>query len=74
MVFKQNLTPLTKGGAVHKHAGKGSQMAPMPQRSQISSLARNPGATMNDYAKASPMPSGQVDNGLGSGDFAGNGM
>ena len=38
-----------------KNAGKGSQTAPMPNRGQISSLAKNPAATMNDYAKATPM-------------------
>lgn len=82
MVFKQNLTPLKKGGAIHKHAGKGSQMASMPNRHTLASLSQNP--SINNYAKATPMPSGQVDPsggagagpgyGLGSGSFAGNGM
>ena len=37
------------------HKGKGSQMAPMPDRSQIASLARPGSQSINDYAKATPM-------------------
>lgn len=36
------------------HKGKGSQQAPLPDRSQIAQLAR-PGSSFNDYAKATPM-------------------
>jgi hypothetical protein len=77
----QHLTPLKKGGQVTKHHGKGSQMASMPNRGSLAKLGRNP--SINNYAKATPMPSGQVDPtggsagggyGLGSGSFAGNGM
>ncbi len=37
------------------HKGKGSQMAPMPDRSQIASLARPGSQSLNDYAKATPL-------------------
>lgn len=37
------------------HKGKGSQMAPTPDRSQIASLARPGTQSLNDYAKATPM-------------------
>jgi len=37
------------------HKGKGSQMASMPDRSQIASLARPGSQSMNDYAKATPL-------------------
>ena len=37
------------------HRGKGSQMASMPDRSQIASLARPGAQSLNDYAKATPM-------------------
>lgn len=53
-VFKKHLTPLTKGGDIHKHQGKGSQQALMPDRAQIKGLGA-PGAGMNDFAKATPM-------------------
>jgi len=58
MVFQKDLTPLGKGGAVKKHKGKGSSQAPMASRDQIKSLSRPPTNTMNDYAKATPMPQG----------------
>jgi hypothetical protein len=38
----QSLTPLTKGGQVTRHQGKGSQMAPMPA------------GGMNSFPKAAP--------------------
>lgn len=53
-VFKKNLTPLTKGGTITKHEGKGSQQAPMPSRQDIKGLEA-PGAGMNNFAKATPM-------------------
>lgn len=52
MVFKNKLTPLSKGGAINKFEGKGSQAAPMPNRREIKQLAS--GGGLNDYAKASP--------------------
>ena len=80
MVFKQNLTPLSKGGAITKHKGKGSQQAPMPDRNEISSLAKPATQSINNYAKATPMaqpapdPSTSGTGGLGSGNWAGNSM
>jgi hypothetical protein len=59
MVFKNKLTPLSKGGRIDKVAGKGSDMAAMPDRRDIKQLAS--GGGLNDYAKASPtMPSPSV--------------
>jgi len=79
MVFKHQLTPLTKGGAITKHKGKGSQAAAMPDRGQISQLAKPANQNINNYAKATPMAQPQPDAattgmGLGSGSWAGNGM
>lgn len=80
MVFKQNLTPLSKKGPVHKHKGKGSEQAPMPNRNELTSLSKPAGQSINDYAKATPMAQPQPDpstsgtSGLGSGNWAGNGM
>lgn len=54
-MFKKHMTPLSKGGQTVAHKGKGSQMAGMPDRKQITGMG-SPGATMNDYAKASPAP------------------
>lgn len=66
-VFKKHLTPLSPGGQTTVHKGKGSQMAPMPDRGQIAGLAKGPG-TINDYAKATPapMPSPTAVPGVGS--------
>jgi len=74
--FKKNLTPLSKGGAVHKHAGKGSQTAPMPNRNTLTALQKPATNSINDYAKAAPMPQPTPPDagGLGSGDWGGNGM
>lgn len=78
--FKKDLTPLSKGGAVHKHKGKGSEQATMPNRNTLTALQKPATNTINNYAKATPMPSGQTDPGapapigLGTGNWAGNGM
>lgn len=74
-VFQKDLTSIGKGG-VKKHAGKGSAVANMPDRDQIAQLAKPAGQTINNYAKASPMPqpAPAAAGGLGSGDWAGNGM
>ena len=79
--FKKDLTPLSKNGAVHKHKGKGSAVAPLPDRHTLQALQQAPTNSINSYAKATPMPSGQTDPtqgsasiGLGSGSWAGNGM
>ena len=81
-MFKRNMTPLTRGGQLIKHQGKGSSQAAMPDRSQINSLAGAPGQSINNYAKATPMPMpspqpGSMPSGapgIGSGDWSGNGM
>lgn len=54
-MLKQHMTPLTKKGQVHKHKGKGSEQAAMPDRGEIGKLARGPMNSINDYAKATPM-------------------
>jgi hypothetical protein len=76
---KKDLTPLSKGGAITKHAGKGSQMATLPNRNTLSSLAKPANQSMNNYAKATPMGAPQpsapgLAPGLGDGSWAGNGM
>jgi hypothetical protein len=80
-MFAKHMTPLSKGGQTTAHKGKGSQQAGMPDRSQINSLATQPG--INNYAKASPMgmpspgqPPGGLPSGppgIGTGNFSGNG-
>lgn len=53
-MFKKDLTPLSKKGKVVSHKGKGSSEGRMlPSRSALPSFTR-PGATINDYAKATP--------------------
>ena len=56
-MFKKHMTPLTKGGQLTKHAGKGSQSQVLPSRSALSTLTSgNVGdRTMQNYAKATPM-------------------
>lgn len=56
-VFKKNLTPISKGGQVIKHAGKGSSAQMLPSRHALSTLTSgNVGdRTMQNYAKATPM-------------------
>jgi hypothetical protein len=56
-MLKRHMTPLGKGGALHAHKGKGSQMAGMPDRRMVSQLT-SPNSQFNDYAKATPMPQG----------------
>lgn len=74
MVFKKDLKPLTKGGDVTKHAGKGSKAAPMSARKSVTqSGALSPNAGVNNYAKATPMPQQPAapTPGIGSGDWPG---
>lgn len=75
-VLKKHLTPLSKNGPIQKHAGKGSASAPMPDRNTLAKLQKPAGQNINDYAKASPMPQPATPDmgGLGSGDWAGNGL
>ena len=70
-VFKKHLTPLTKGGTITKHAGKGSQVGQMPS-----------GQSFGNYAKQTPMANPTPDatatgggtDGLGSGNWPGIGQ
>ena len=79
-MFKKHMKPLTKGGQVGKHAGKGSQATTLPNRGAMDALANAPDASMNDYSKATPVsqpagnPSAGVDPNLASGDSPGIGM
>jgi len=73
-MMKHQMTPLTKGGTRTVHAGKGSKSAPMEMRDHVAG-ARAPGAGINDYAKATPMPgpAAPAPGGLGSGTWPGIG-
>jgi hypothetical protein len=74
MVFKRDIRPLTKGGQVTKHDGKGSKSAPMSVRKSVTqSGAMSPNAGPNNYAKATPMPQQPAAPapGIGSGDWPG---
>ena len=75
MVFRNSLTPPGgKKGTVTVHQGKGSQQQPLSTHNNVSqSGAAKPGAGLNQYAKATPMPgpSAPASNGLGSGDWPG---
>jgi hypothetical protein len=73
-MFKKDITPLSKGGQITKHAGKGSAVAGMPDRQQINQLAKPAGQNINNYAKASPMPQpAPATDGIGSGNWPGIG-
>jgi hypothetical protein len=80
-VFKKHLTPLGKGGAIHKQVGKGATEQTLPAPGAMQSLTQGDPAqrTMNNYAKATPMASPTSNsspsiNGLGDGDWGGNGI
>ena len=47
------IKPLSKGGKVTQHKGKGSEQAPMLDRGQMSKLPQGP---FNNYGKMPPMP------------------
>lgn len=73
-MMKHHMTPLTKGGSRTVHAGKGSKSGPMEMRQNITnSGAEAPGAGINNYAKATPMPgpAAPAASGLGSGTWPG---
>jgi hypothetical protein len=74
-MMKKHMVPLSKGGQTTAHKGKGSQMASMPNRSAISQLSTAPGAAINNYAKATPMPQPSPSSapGIGTGDWSGGG-
>lgn len=84
-MFKKHMTPLTKGGTLTKHAGKGSKSGTL--MSGLGQNNLNPATTTNaqsigDYAKATPMAqptpdatdSGGGTDGLGSGNWPGIGQ
>lgn len=55
--YKKDLTALTKGGAIHKHVGKGSVQQRVPAGGMQTITPGNPAArTLQDYSKATPMP------------------
>ena len=62
-VFKKNLTPLKKRGPIHTHVGKGAVETTLPHPSAMQTLtAGSPmQRTMNDYAKATPMASPNME-------------
>lgn len=78
MVFKKDLTPLSKKGQIVKHAGKGAKADVLPNRHAISQLTGGStlDRTMNDYAKATPMAMPQLpssDPSAGATDDGGDG-
>jgi hypothetical protein len=62
MVFKKDLTPLSKRGPITKHVGKGSTEAQLPQRGALNNLTKGSplARSMNNYAKATPGPEDQT--------------
>lgn len=54
-MFKKQMKALTPKGSVTAHKGKGSEMAGMPNRRQVSGLGTAPNSDIGDYAKATPM-------------------
>lgn len=63
MAFKKDLTPLTKGGRVNLHSGKGASEEVLPSRLALATLTEgDPGRrTMQDYAKATPLANPLLD-------------
>jgi hypothetical protein len=70
-INRNQMTPLSKGGARTAHAGKGSKQAPMAARHTVASPAM-PAASpmMNNYAKTPPAAT-PAPQGLGTGNFPG---
>ena len=61
--FKKHLTPLAprgRKGTIHKHVGKGATEQVLPSRGALNTLTQGSplDRTMQNYAKASPMPLG----------------
>ena len=81
-VFKKNLTPLTKGGTITKHAGKGSQSGTLGKTNNLNPSTTSNSQSINDYSKATPMANptppatstGGGTDGLGSGNWPGIGQ
>ena len=82
MVWKKHLTPLTKGGTITKHAGKGSKSGTLGASNNLNPSTTAPGQTIGNYAKATPMANPTPDatatgggtDGLGSGNWPGIGQ
>lgn len=70
-MLKKHMVPLSKGGQTVKHQGKGAQSAPMPDRRALTALAAAPNASINDYAKATPMAQPSPMPPVGPGSFPG---
>lgn len=60
-MLKKHMTPLTKGGQLHSHKGKGASEQSL-SRGQMSSLTSGDSfqRSMQNYGKASPMPQGSM--------------
>lgn len=75
MPFNRNqMTPISKGGARTVHAGKGSRQAPMAARHAVTSSPPAQAPSINNYAKATPAPGPAAPApppGLGSGVWPG---
>ena len=56
MVFKKDLTPLTKKGSVTVHKGKGATQERLPSRSAVNTLTGGSPVErgFNNYAKETP--------------------
>lgn len=68
MAFNRNqMTPLSQGGARTAHTGKGSKQAPMAARHAVTQAPGMAPPTMNNYAKATPMANPQPSVGPFSG-------
>lgn len=67
-MFKKHMMAGPKTDKV-AHKGKGSQQVGLPDRGQITKLARGPMNGVNDYAKATPMPASMPP--APTGDFGG---
>ena len=83
MVFKKHLTPLTKGGTITKHAGKGSQSGRLQSAgNNLNPATTGAGQSFGNYAKQTPMANPTPDatatgggtDGLGSGNWPGIGQ
>lgn len=61
----RSMRPHGGKGDIHKMAGKGSQSSMLPARGALNALANAPGASMNNYAKSTPVsqPAGDAANG-----------
>jgi hypothetical protein len=77
-MFKKHMRPPTPGGQKIVHAGKGSKVQPLKSaRNNVStSGSDDPNASINNYAKATPManPTPPAPDGLGTGDWPGIGQ